>query len=115
MGQLQPSDLLCDGSGESTLFVPEQFAFEKAGGNGRAVESDEGMIPARAQLVDSACDELFARSRFSEDQDRRVRCRDVLDLFQYALQPGALTDDFVELVFGLELVFQIRFFLLTSR
>ena len=49
MGQLQPSDLLRDRSRESAFFVAEQLAFEKPGGNGRAIKSDESMIAAGAQ------------------------------------------------------------------
>ena len=110
MGQLQPADLLRDRSRKSPFFVAEQFAFKKAGGNGRAVEFDEGVIPARAQPVDGARDQFLARSSFSENQNGGIRCRHVLHLFQYALQTGAFADDFVELVRGDEFFFQIAVF-----
>src|ERR1700687_3714268 len=97
MSKLQASDLLRDGSGESAFFVAEQFAFEKPGGNGRAVESDKGMITSWAQFVDGARDQLFACAGFSEDQNRGVRCRHIFHLFQYSLQSGTLGNGFREI------------------
>ena len=114
MAELQASDLLCDGASEGPFFMPEQFTFEEPGGNGRTVELDEGVIPASAQFVESAGDELFAGSGFSENQDRGVRCRHVLHLFQYSLQARTLADDFLELVRGDELLFEIAFFFFAS-
>src|SRR5277367_2091429 len=72
------------------------------------------MIPARTQLVNGARDQLFARSRFSKDQNRGVRGGYVRDLFQYPLETGVLTDDFVELVSALEFLFEVGFLLFAS-
>ena len=72
------------------------------------------MSSTRAQVVDCSSDELFARSRFSENKDSCVRRRYVLYLFQYALQAGTLADDFVKLMRGDELFFEIAVFLFAT-
>ena len=64
MGKLQASDLLCDGPRESPFFVAEQFAFEKPGGNGRAVEFDEGVIAARCSTRGSRARSVLCPFRF---------------------------------------------------
>ena len=41
IGQLESPDALRDRAGEGALLMPEQFAFEQSGGNGRAIQLDE--------------------------------------------------------------------------
>src|SRR6476646_2066495 len=114
VGQLEASDFLRDRAREGSLLMAEEFAFEKPRGNCRAVELDKAAVPARAQPVDGAGDQFLACARLSEDQDRGVRCRDVLHLLQYALQPGTFTNDFLKLVRGADLLFEVALFLFAS-
>ncbi len=41
VGQFEAADALRDGAGEGAALVSEEFAFQQAGGNRRAVEFDE--------------------------------------------------------------------------
>src|SRR5690606_28661635 len=52
IGRLKQSDLVLHGAGEGALHVPEQFTFEQRLGNGGAVDSNEGALPASALRVD---------------------------------------------------------------
>jgi hypothetical protein len=52
--------------------VPEQLAPEELAGEGAAVHGLEPRRPPAAQPVDRGGDELFARARLAEDQDRDV-------------------------------------------
>jgi hypothetical protein len=56
-------------SGESALFMPEEFAFEKACRDCRAVELDERAAAAPAMHVDRLGDEFFPGAGLSFDQN----------------------------------------------
>src|ERR1700741_4764317 len=43
--------------------------------------------------MDCACNELFARSRFARNEDRRITRRDFGDTRQYAFQSGRCSDN----------------------
>src|SRR5215469_12547247 len=64
-----------DGAGKGSAFVPEEFAFEKAGWHGRAVHLDQVPVSARAELVNRSRDHLLAGAGLSGDQDRCIRAR----------------------------------------
>jgi hypothetical protein len=57
--QLEAADLLGDGAGEGPLLVAEQLALQQPGGDGRAVELNEGLFPAGAQVVQGTRDEFL--------------------------------------------------------
>src|SRR5580704_7011444 len=65
--QLKAANALSDGSGEGSFFVTEKLAFKKARGNGSAVELDERLGTAVAQLMHGARDQLFATAGFALD------------------------------------------------
>src|SRR5262249_29439739 len=108
--QLEAADVLADGAGEGALLVAEQLALQESRRNGRAIELDEGPLPARAEVVQGAGDEFLARARFAADQHGGVGGGDGLDLFQDATQRGALADDLLEVPFRADLFFQVRLF-----
>src|ERR1017187_1690002 len=60
MRQLKAADALGDGAGEGAFFVAKHLAFQQAGGNGRAVELDEGALAPRAEVVDGAGQQFLA-------------------------------------------------------
>ena len=107
VGQLEAADLLADGAGEGALLVAEQLALQQPRGDGRAVELDEGPVPARAQVVQGAGDELLARAGLAADEHRGVGGGDRLDLLQHPAQGGALADDLAEVVLGADLLLQV--------
>ena len=83
--QFEASDALRDGAGERALLVAEHFAFQQAGGNGGAVELDEGGLPPRAQVVDGARQQFLAGAGFAVDQHRGIGGRHRLHLLQNRL------------------------------
>src|SRR5207245_3255522 len=103
-------DFLIDGPGESAALVAKKFRFEQAGGNGSAVDLDESAVAARAAIVDGACKEFFAGSRFAEEQHGRSRGSGEFHLREGAFQHGALADNFLKIEFAADFFFEIEFF-----
>ena len=54
LGDLETALAGGDGAGERALLVAEQFGLEELGGNGAAIDGDEGTLAARAQRMDGA-------------------------------------------------------------
>ena len=110
MRQLESPDSLRNGAGKRAFLVPEQFAFEKPGRNGRAVDLYEGPLATVAEIVNCAGDELLAgpvspRIRIVESVGATV-----CSCSRTFLQAGAFTDDFLEIIFGTNLILQVEFF-----
>ena len=79
--QLEAADALCNGASERAFLVSEQLAFEQACRYSRAVELDEGVRAAKAEIVDRARDQFFSRPRLAVDEHGRIGGRHGLDLF----------------------------------
>ena len=79
VGGLDLAQRLLGGPGERPLLVAEELALEQGVRNRRAVDRDEALFPARREIVQRPGEELLARPRFTEDQDRCGRRRDLLD------------------------------------
>ena len=79
MGQLEDSHPLVIGPRERAPLVAEQLTLEERWRDGVAVEGDELLRGARAELVDQAGDQLLAGTRLPRDQDGYVRGGDALD------------------------------------
>ncbi len=69
VGLLQEPLLGGDGAGEGTAHVAEELALQERVRQGRAVDGEEPSPPALAVHVDRPGDELFAGTRFAQDQD----------------------------------------------
>ncbi len=108
VGQLEAADFLRDGSGERALFVAEQLAFEQAGGDGGAVELDEGALAAAAQVVNGAGDQLLAGAGFAQDQDRGIGGRHGGYLIQHFAETRIVADDLAEILLGADFIFQVE-------
>src|SRR5262249_47601904 len=108
VGQLEAADLLGDGAGEGALLVAEQLALQEAGGDGGAVELDEGAVAARAEVVQGAGDQLLAGAGLAADEDGGAGGGDGLDLFQDPAEGGAVADDLPEVVLGADLLLQVE-------
>jgi hypothetical protein len=70
---------MIDGAGERAADVAEQVALEESLGHRRAIEGDEGAVPAWTARVDRAGDQLLSCPALAEDTDVRVARGDLLD------------------------------------
>ena len=77
--ELELARLLLDGAGEGASLEPEQLRLEQLGREGRAVDLDEGAVPAGRRGVDGARDELLAGSALAADEHRHVGVGDASD------------------------------------
>ena len=82
-------------SGERTLGVAEEFAFDQLLGNRGAVHFDEGTAAAQALLMDAPGHQFLARAVFAGDEDAAVAGRGLGDHAQKLLHRLALPDDLV--------------------
>ncbi len=90
--------------------MAEKLGFEQAGGNGGAIDFDEGAFAARTEIVNGAGDEFFAGAGFAEDEDGGGCRRDKLDLGESALERGAVSDDLLKIEFAANFFFEIKLF-----
>ena len=88
--------------------MAEQFAFQKPGRDGGAVDLDQGAFAAPAEMMNRASDQFLARAGFALDQDRRIGRRHGLKLIENSFQRRTFADDLFEVVFGADLVLQIE-------
>ncbi len=91
--------------------MAEEFAFQQTGGNGGAVEFDEGGLLARAEVVDGARQQFLAGAGFAVDQHRGIGGRHGFQLLERGFQSAALAHNLLEAVVGADLVFQVDLFL----
>jgi hypothetical protein len=108
IGEFEAADFLVDGTGEGAAFVAEKLGFEQAGGNGGAIDFDEGAFTARAEIVDGAGDELLAGAGFAEDENGGRCRRDELDLGESALERSTVTDDLFKIEFAADFFLEIK-------
>jgi len=81
VGQLEAADLLRQRAGESSSLVAEQLAFQKAGRNGGAVQSDERALPPGAHPVNGGgATSSLPVPGFAQDQHGRIGRGDHFDL-----------------------------------
>src|SRR5579862_2552280 len=98
IGQLEPSNLLCDGPGECALFMSKQLALQQSCGNRGAIQCHERMAAALANAMNGTCQQTFSGPRFSHDHHRSVAWRNDGNLVQHSLQASAIANDFLKLV-----------------
>ena len=79
LGQFEAADAALQRAGECALLVAEDFAFDQRFRNGGAVDGDERLALARAELVDGARHQLLAGAAFAGDQHRGGAGRHHLD------------------------------------
>jgi len=97
VGQLDQPDLLRARVGERTRFVAEQLALEQIGGEGGAIDLDEGARRGARSLVDGVREETLSDPRLAQQQDRRrIALGHAVDQLQHALDDRAGPDDRVD-------------------
>src|SRR5262249_49590616 len=108
--QLESPGALRDRAGERALLVTEQFAFEQPSRNGRAIDFDQRAFAAPAQGMDRAGDQFLTRACLAADQNGGIGWSDRFNLFEDAFERRARADQLLEVVFGSDFVFEIKFF-----
>src|SRR6266436_3441369 len=108
VGYFEPANALCDRSGECAFLVSEQLAFQQACRNGRAVELHEGFRPPWTQIMNGAGDQFLSRPRLAINQDRGVRWRYSLHMFEDFAQRGTVSNDLSKIHFCADFIFQIQ-------
>src|SRR4029077_6125324 len=71
------------GASKCAPLMPKKLAFQQPGGNGGACQFDKGAIPTRAPVVDRSGDQLFSRTRLSQNQYTGIGRRHNPDLTEH--------------------------------
>ena len=108
--KFEAANFLRDRTGEGAAFVAKQFGFKEAGRDGGAIDFDEGALAARAEVVDGASNELLAGAGFAENEDGGVGGSREFDLGKSTPEELAIADDFLEVEFAANLLFEVQFF-----
>ncbi len=80
------------GVGEGTALVAEQFAFHQRIGQGTAVDRDEWLVGASAQVVDGAGGKFLAGAGLAGNQHGRIQPCHAVDLCHHRLETRRGTD-----------------------
>src|SRR5262249_13786187 len=110
VGKFETADFLADRAGKGAALMTEEFAFEKAGRNCRAINFDKGTLAPRTEVVDGAGDQLFAGAGFAKNQDGGIRRRGEFDLSESALNGRTFADNFFKIQLAANFLFQIELF-----
>src|SRR5665213_2017750 len=110
VGQLETSQLLCDGAGEGPTLMTKKLGLKQAGRYRGAINLDECAIAPRTEVMYGASDQLLAGARFALDEDRRIRGSDGLHLLQQRLQRAAFADNLLKVVFGPDFILEVKLF-----
>jgi hypothetical protein len=81
-----------DGAGERARLVAKQLGVDQIGSNRPTVHAAKRALPKRGVFVNRAGDDLFARSRLSEQQDGRRAPRDHSRPGHHCGETGVATD-----------------------
>jgi hypothetical protein len=74
--------------------MPEEFRLQKFSGDCGTIYRDKGIFPSFAQVVDRPREEFFSRTTFTQQEDRCLRGRYLLDFLGNFLNAGTLSDYF---------------------
>ena len=88
--------------------MPEELTFEQAGGHRRTIQRDEGVRPARTEVVNRARNEFLARAGLAAEEHGRLGGRHGLDRGEDAAQRRTVPHDRREAAVAAELVGRIR-------
>ena len=93
MRQFETADALADGAREGALFVTEQFGFDDAFRQRRAIDLDEGVFGARRIFVNGAGEQLLAGAGLAAQQHGGVGLGRQFDARQQGLDRRAFAKD----------------------
>jgi hypothetical protein len=97
ISEFKEARLVLCGAGKGAAHVPEQLAFKQRINDGRTADGHEPSIPARADLVKCARDQLLAGARLSRDQGRPHMRRQPPDHAEQLLHDRSATNHATEL------------------
>src|ERR1700722_5613537 len=98
---LEAPDFLSNRSGESSLLVSEQLAFQKIERNSGAIQLNKSAPIALTRSMNSMGDELFSCAGFSFNEDSGISGSNLLHLSENRFQSSAIPDDPLERTLGL--------------
>jgi len=79
-------------AGEGARLMAKELAVEQALGECRAVELDEGLVPARRQIGEPCRDQFLAGAALADHQHRPVECGELRHLRQRGAESRRLAD-----------------------
>src|SRR6185437_7920269 len=85
LGQFEATGAPFQSSGESSFFMAEQLALHQRFGHCGAIDGHEWPIAARAEVMNSAGDKLFARTALARNENGGARRRHLADQRKYLL------------------------------
>src|SRR5262249_36272683 len=100
-----PNSADCRAS-ESAPLVTKQFALDQPGGNGRAIDLDEGPIAARTQIVNRSRNEFLAGAGLSQDEHGGIGGRPNFAFPSQNAYGRAAADDSLKVMLGLRIVLE---------
>src|SRR6202041_3553751 len=111
IGEFKTAALLHQSASECALLVAEEFAFDKPGWNGRAIEPYKCAVSSWTEAMDCARNQFFSGARLAVEQHSSSGWGDNLDLVEDFAQSGTCAHEIIEFRadFGFEiqaLVFQ---------
>src|SRR5467141_4191415 len=108
VGHFETANALRDRSRKCAFLVSEQFAFQQACRNGRAVELDEGLPAPRTQIMNATRNQLLSRACLAINQHRRIRRCHSFYIFEGSAQRGTISNDLGKIHFRADFIFQIQ-------
>src|SRR2546425_1543974 len=113
--QLKATEAALDRTGEGSLDVTKQLALDQTRGDGAAVQLHQRTILPGTAVVDRPRDQLLPGPGLSVDEHCGVRRSDLFDLPEYRQEGRTVTDDFLEIVIGANLLLEVDIFFLESH
>jgi hypothetical protein len=93
MGEIHFAGFARAGAGESAALVAEEFVFDQAFGNGRAIQRNAGLLAPRRKMMDRARKKFFSGAALSEKENRGIGLRHALELLAEFANGSVLADD----------------------
>ncbi len=110
IGRFEYAAIVCHRPREGALFVPEKLTAQQRVGESGAIDRNKRRFPATAQQVDRLGDELFAGTRLSFDEHRRIDCGELPDLLLDGAHGRTFAYQTVKLGFFIECAPQVVHF-----
>ena len=107
VGALEEAQMLALGAGEAALLVAEDLAFHQVRRDRAAVDGEERMAAAPAEVVDRSRDDFLAGAALAGDEHRDRRRRDADDLLVDAPHRRRAAPERAEVALALERRFEV--------
>jgi hypothetical protein len=108
VGQLKAAEALRQGVGKRAFLVPEEFAFQQAGGDGGTVQFHEGLRPPRAERMERPCQQFFPGPRLAVEEHGRIGRGHECHLVQEAAERRTVPHDLRAMAVAAAIVCRVR-------